>query len=45
MTVIQPLCVMIVCPIEVFAIKYKFSDKWTKFKANKRAGFLFGFQS
>ncbi|CAI4351557.1 ASN_HP2_G0011410.mRNA.1.CDS.1 [Saccharomyces cerevisiae] len=39
MTVIQPLCVMIVCPIEVFAIKYKFSDKWTKFKANEEGWF------
>lgn len=34
MTIIQPLCVMTVCPMDVFATKYKFTEKWTLFKAN-----------
>lgn len=34
MSVIQPLCVMVVSPMDVFAAKYKFTEKWTLFKAN-----------
>ncbi|SCU83621.1 LAMI_0C03928g1_1 [Lachancea mirantina] len=33
-SVIQPLCVMIVSPIDVFSARYKFTEKWTMFKAN-----------
>ncbi|QLG72013.1 hypothetical protein HG535_0C03660 [Zygotorulaspora mrakii] len=39
MTIIQPLCVMIVCPMDIFATKYKFTDKWTLFKANQQGWF------
>lgn len=39
MTIIQPLCVMIVCPMDVFATKYKFTEKWTLFKANREGWF------
>lgn len=39
MTVIQPLCVMVVCPMDVFATKYKFTEKWTLFKANQEGWF------
>ncbi|EDO14951.1 hypothetical protein Kpol_365p7 [Vanderwaltozyma polyspora DSM 70294] len=39
MTIIQPLCVMIVCPLDVFAKRYKFTDKWTLFKANEQGWF------
>ena len=39
MTIIQPLCVMIVCPMDVFAKKYKFTEKWTLFKANNEGWF------
>ena len=39
MTIIQPLCVMIVCPMDVFAKRYKFTDKWTLFKANQEGWF------
>lgn len=34
MTIIQPLCVMLVCPMDIFATKYKFTEKWTLFKSN-----------
>lgn len=39
MTIIQPLCVMIVCPMDVFASKYKFTEKWTLFRANNDGWF------
>ncbi|CCK68875.1 karyopherin MSN5 KNAG_0B04410 [Huiozyma naganishii CBS 8797] len=39
MTIIQPLCVMLVCPMDVFAAKYKFTEKWTLFKANQEGWF------
>lgn len=39
MTIIQPLCVMIVCPMDIFITKYKFSEKWTLFKANSEGWF------
>lgn len=39
MTIIQPLCVMVVCPMDIFATKYKFTDKWTLFKANREGWF------
>ncbi|CCD23840.1 karyopherin MSN5 NDAI_0C01790 [Naumovozyma dairenensis CBS 421] len=32
MTILQPLCVMLVSPIDVFAKKYKFTEKWMLFK-------------
>lgn len=39
MTIIQPLCVMLVSSMEIFAAKYKFTDKWTLFKANQEGWF------
>ncbi|CCF58133.1 hypothetical protein KAFR_0D04860 [Kazachstania africana CBS 2517] len=39
MTIIQPLCVMLVCPFDIFASKYKFTEKWTLFKANQDGWF------
>ncbi|CAB4251868.1 similar to Saccharomyces cerevisiae YDR335W MSN5 Karyopherin involved in nuclear import and export of proteins, including import of replication protein A and export of Swi6p, Far1p, and Pho4p [Maudiozyma barnettii] len=39
MTIIQPLCVMIVCPMEVFASKYKFTEKWTLFRSSNDGWF------
>ncbi|CCH58132.1 hypothetical protein TBLA_0A03320 [Henningerozyma blattae CBS 6284] len=39
MTVIQPLCVMIISPMDIFATKYKFTDKWTLFKSNNDGWF------
>ncbi|XDT12248.1 Hypothetical protein J6892_04754 [Nakaseomyces glabratus] len=39
MTIIQPLCVMIVCPMDIFITKYKFSEKWTLFKADSDGWF------
>lgn len=33
-SVIQPLCVMLVSPIDIFTAKYKFTSKWSNFKAN-----------
>ena len=39
MTVVQPLCVMIVCPSDVFAAKYKFNEKWALFRANEEGWF------
>lgn len=39
MTIIQPLCVMIICPMNVFASKYKFTEKWTLFRSNNDGWF------
>ncbi|CAL9729673.1 hypothetical protein MOUN0_H04544 [Monosporozyma unispora] len=39
MTIIQPLCVMLVSSMDIFAAKYKFTDKWTLFKANEEGWF------
>ncbi|QLL33136.1 hypothetical protein HG536_0E00460 [Torulaspora globosa] len=39
MTIIQPLCVMTISPMDVFATKYKFTEKWTLFKANQEGWF------
>ncbi|QLQ80694.1 hypothetical protein HG537_0E00470 [Torulaspora globosa] len=39
MTIIQPLCVMIISPMDIFATKYKFTEKWTLFKANEEGWF------
>ncbi|SCU82104.1 LANO_0B05116g1_1 [Lachancea nothofagi CBS 11611] len=33
-SVIQPLCVMVISPMDVFAARYRFTDKWTLFKSN-----------
>lgn len=38
-TIIQPLCVMVICPMDIFATKYKFTEKWTLFKANQEGWF------
>lgn len=37
--IIQPLCIMIVCPMDVFSSKYKFSGKWENFKNNHEGWF------
>lgn len=39
MTIIQPLCIMIVCPKDIFAQKYKFTEKWTLFRTNGEGWF------
>ncbi|SCW01216.1 LAFE_0D07646g1_1 [Lachancea fermentati] len=37
--VIQPLCVMIISPMDIFSARYKFTDKWTLFKAEGEGWF------
>ena len=37
--IIQPLCIMIVCPMDVFSVKYKYSGKWEMFKSNPEGWF------
>ena len=39
MTIIQPLCVMLVSSMDIFAAKYKFTEKWTLFKATPNGWF------
>ncbi|CCE64360.1 hypothetical protein TPHA_0H01540 [Tetrapisispora phaffii CBS 4417] len=39
MTIIQPLCVMIVCPMDVFSKRYKFNENWKLFKFNENGWF------
>lgn len=38
-TVIQPLCVMVLCPVDIFATKYNFTEKWPLFKASNEGWF------
>lgn len=37
--IIQPLCIMIVCPMDIFSVKYKYSGKWEMFKSNSEGWF------
>ncbi|KAM3162465.1 Importin N-terminal domain-containing protein [Lachancea thermotolerans] len=38
-SVIQPLCVMVISPMDVFTARYRFTDKWTLFKSNGNGWF------
>ena len=38
-SVIQPLCVMIISPMDVFTARYRFTEKWTLFKSNGNGWF------
>lgn len=38
-SIIQPLCIMIVCPMDLFSEKYKYPNKWTLFNGNNEGWF------
>ncbi|AET41312.1 karyopherin MSN5 Ecym_8016 [Eremothecium cymbalariae DBVPG len=38
-SIVQPLCIMIVCPLDLFSEHYKHSDKWRLFKSNDEGWF------
>ncbi|SCU98478.1 LAFA_0G18184g1_1 [Lachancea sp. 'fantastica'] len=38
-SVIQPLCVMIISPMDIFAARYRFTDKWTLFRSTGNGWF------
>ncbi|SCU91765.1 LADA_0F11892g1_1 [Lachancea dasiensis] len=38
-SVIQPLCVMIISPTDVFAARYRFTEKWNLFKSSGNGWF------
>ncbi|AMD19775.1 HCL376Wp [Eremothecium sinecaudum] len=38
-SIVQPLCIMIVCPMNLFSEHYKHSEKWSLFKSNNEGWF------
>ncbi|KAH3899133.1 probable Protein MSN5 [Saccharomycodes ludwigii] len=40
MSVLQPLCIMIICPVQLFMNKYKFDKSWILFKNSNQNGWF-----